>query len=280
MDRQIGELKYRIFWIIGTIVSFLFYFSGTVGLYIFFRKKVLRRYRNIVLTYHRIRDDDKEPDISVSTENFKRQISYLKNHFNVISLNDIVDNLSNQPNTSIDNIAITFDDGYKDNFLNAFPILKNYKLPAIIFLVSGQIAKREDMLNMNEIEIMKNNGIVFGSHTVNHVILTKVDIDTAAKEIFNSKQELENLLNEKVEFFAYPRGKKNNFNEQIKALVKKAGYKAAFTTENGEVNNRSNLFELKRIGIRNCSLFAFKTRVSGIFESRLFYFFRNLIRLT
>lgn len=57
MIRHIEEIKYRIFWIIGIILSSILYFSGIVGLYIFLRKKILKRNRTIILTYHKIRDD-------------------------------------------------------------------------------------------------------------------------------------------------------------------------------------------------------------------------------
>jgi len=259
-------------------MSFILYFSGVIKLYIFLRKRLLKQYGVIVLTYHRIRDDGEDPDISVSSKEFEKQITYLKKYFNIISLNTLVDNIEKQTNIVRDNIAITFDDGYKDNFLNAYPILKKYQMPATIFLVSKSVGKKE-MLGTNELNLMKNNEIGFGSHTVTHKVLLKIVTGTATEEITYSKKELERLLNQKIQFFAYPKGKRNHFNEQIKALVKESGYKAAFTTENGEISNKSDLFELKRIGIRNCPLFVFKTRVSGIFESRLVYFLRKLLRM-
>ena len=278
MNKQIEKIKYRISWLIGGVLSSILFFSGIVGLYIFPRKRVLRRYRTIILTYHRIRGDGRDPDISVSTKNFERQMAYLKGHFNVISLNTLINSIGKKTERPMDNIAVTFDDGYKDNFLNAYSVLKKHQFPATIFLVSKSVGK-EEMLSIDEINIMKGNGIDFGSHTVTHKVLSKVDVNTATEEIAYSKKKLERLLNQKVEFFAYPRGKRNHFNEQIKALVKESGYRAALTTENGEIDNKSDLFELKRIGIRNCPLFVFKTRVSGIFESRLVYFLRRLLRM-
>jgi len=280
MKRYNEVIKYRIFWIIGTIFSFILYFSGIIWLYTYFRKKVLRHYITMVITYHRVRDDDTEPDISVSTENFKRQIAYLKDRFNVISLKEVVGHIGKESDMSRDNIAITFDDGYKDIFLNAYPILQQYKFPATIFLISSLIGARENILNIDELKIMKDKGIDFGSHTDTHKMLTEVDIDTAADEISHSKEELENVIDNKIYFFAYPKGKRDYFNERIKTQIMQSGYKAAFTTENDRIRNGDDLFELKRIGIRNCPLFVFKVRVSGIFESRLVYFIRNLFKLT
>lgn len=280
MSKKIEEIKYRIFWLIGLVLSSILYFSGIVRFYNFFRKGVLKRYRTIILTYHRIRDDGKDSDISVSPGKFENQMAYLKKHFNVISLNTLIKNIEKKIDILMDNVTVTFDDGYKDNYLNAYPILKKFKLPATIFLVSKFVGNRKEILNIDEIKLMKKDGIDFGSHTVTHRVLTEIDINIAAEEIFHSKVDLENLINEKIQFFTYPRGKKNHFNKKVKALVEKSGYKAAFTTENGEIDNRSDLFELKRLGMRNYPLFVFKVRVSGIFESRFFYLVRNFLKLT
>jgi len=279
MATQAIQDKYRIFWLLGACVSFALYFSGIISCYIFFRKRLLKKYRTIVLTYHRIRDDEKDPDISVSTSNFNRQMEYLKHNFEVVSLNTLIANV--EPKTrKADRAAITFDDGYKDNFLNAYPVFKKHDLPATIFLVSKQLGNSEKTLSIDEIKNMKSGKITFGSHTATHPVLTEINIQDAAREIQYSKTDLEKLLGEKVQFFAYPKGKKSHFNKQITEIVKAAGYKAAFTTENGEIAPNSDLFELKRIGIRNCPLFVFKVRVSGIFENRLAFFVRNLLRLT
>ena len=91
MSEQSEEVKYRMFWIIGTICSFLLYFSGIVWIYRFFRKQVMGKARNIVLTYHRIRDDGKNRDISVSSMTFKNQMEYLERAFNVVSLDSILE---------------------------------------------------------------------------------------------------------------------------------------------------------------------------------------------
>ena len=280
MSKEIEDIKYKRFWLIGVVLSAVLHFSGIIRFYVYYRKRVLKRYRTIILTYHRVRNDNIDSHISVSTKNFESQMVYLKEHFNVISLDTLIDNIGRKTDILMDNVAITFDDGYKDNFLNAYPILRKHRLPASIFIISSLVGKKEEMLNVDDVKLMKSDGIYFGSHTRTHKVLTEVDINTANDEIINSKRELEKILNEEIRFLAYPRGKRSHFNQQVKAQVKKSGYKAAFTTENGEIDNRSDLFELERIGIRNCPFFVFKTRVSGIFESRLFYAARKVLKLT
>lgn len=274
------KIKYRIYWLIGSILSFILYFSGIVAFYEWFRKEILKKYRNIVLTYHRIGDFSQDQDISISIEKFDKQMAYLKNHFNVFSLDTFIENIEKNIDIQRDMMVITFDDGYKDNYLNAYPILKKFQLPGTIFLITNQISKGKDKITVDDIKIMKSNGISFGSHTVNHRVLSEIDAEEVTAEVFQSKVELENLLDEKIKFIAYPKGKKKHFNHYVKAQVRKSGYKAAFTTENGVIDSKSDFFELKRIGVRNCPLFVFKTRVSGIFESRLVCFARNLLGLT
>jgi peptidoglycan/xylan/chitin deacetylase (PgdA/CDA1 family) len=261
-------------WFVFIGLSFLLYFSGIVEFYVFFRKKVLKRFRTIIILYHEI-SDEAQSKYSVSIENFKNQMGYIKKHFNTISLNSLINN-EDTSHTLMDTVAITFDDGHKDNFLNAHPVLKKYKLQATIFLISRFIGSRDDILDVEEIKTMEKDGIDFGSHTLTHKVLSEIDGNEATKEINNSKAELENILGKKIQFFAYPYGKKRHFNEYIKTQVKNAGYKAAFTTENGEIDGKSDLFELKRTCIKNFPLFVFKVSVSGIFESKFIYPIRKL----
>ena len=279
MNKKIGEDKYSFYWIFGTILSFVLYFSGIVWIYELLRRKVFGKYRNIVLTYHRIRDDAKQKNISVSIPNFKRQMEYLKDNFSVVSLETIFTKKEKIENTIHDNVAITFDDGYKDNYQNAYPIIKQYKFPAAIFIVAHP-AGNDEMLSKEDMLIMGENGISFGSHTVSHPILTEIDFKTAMWEISESKAILEKMLGKKIYWFSYPKGKKKHFNEHLKAQVKKSGYIAAFTTENRDINLADDFYELGRIGIRNCPLFVFKTRLSGIFESSLAISIRKVFNLT
>ena len=83
---------------------------------------------------------------------------------------------------SKDELAITFDDGYKDNFLNAFAILREYKLPATIFLISAKIGK-DEFLKPDEIKTMQASNVEFASHTAHHLVLAEVDSKTAEEEI-------------------------------------------------------------------------------------------------
>ncbi len=279
MKHPFKSFTYKAVWYIGVIFSFLLYFSGIMGVYLFFRKRFSRQHRTIILMYHRITDEVREPRYSVSTKNFERQMAYVKTHFNCISFAALVDDVPKPGKTDRDSIVITFDDGYKDNYLNAFPVVKQHELPATIFLVSRFIGNEQNILSIYEILAMARHGIDFGSHTLTHRALSELDDAEVYKEVYDSKSELEGLLDRRIRFFSYPYGKKRHFNEQIKAEVKKAGYYAAVTTENGGVNSRSDLYELKRIEIKDFPLFVFKVKVSGILENRLACFLLKWLKL-
>lgn len=97
-----------------------------------------------VLNYHRIDDlennpDNFQPNISATPAEFDRQMSYISRWFNVVSLQDVTNwILKNKPLPRYAAL-ITFDDGYLDNYTNAFPVLKKYNFPAVIYLTSGHI---------------------------------------------------------------------------------------------------------------------------------------------
>ncbi len=277
--KHFERVKFTAFWVVGAILSFVLYYSGIVFVYKLIRKHVFRKYRSMVLMYHRVRDDEKDPDMSVRAESFKKQLEYFSQHFDVLSLKDFLEG-TKRGGRRKDTLTITFDDGYEDNYQVAFPVLKSFGMPATIFLISGESDLYEEMLTLVEINEMRKHAIGFGSHTVTHPILTELDPKAADLEITGSKKELEARLGETIRYFAYPKGKRYHFNDQIKSIVREAGYEAAFCTENGYVDETSDRFAIRRIGIRNVPMFVLKTRLSGIFESRPIYFLRRLMGLT
>lgn len=277
---EIRALKYRIAWYIGAVISFIMYFSGIEPFYKFIRKIVLRRFIAAVLVYHRIDDKNDTPDITVSSKKFKNQMLYLKKNFNIFSLDELIDMYKNNRQLKGDVVAITFDDGYKDNYINAYPVLKKYDIPATIFLVTSLIDNDPLMLNSSDIINMQKGNITFGAHTLSHKSLSEVGYETAISEVKGSKLELEKILRQKVRYFAYPFGKVGqDFNSETTAIVKETGFRAAFSTNNGFINKQSDIYALERIGIRNFPMFVFKIRVSGIFENKLVHILREFLRI-
>jgi len=278
-DRKYIKLKYRIAWYIGTVLSFLLYFLGIIPLYIHFRRRYLKHPIAVVLMYHRVGDDSDESDITVSIKNFECQMAYLAENFKIVSIDEIMDLYARKSQLKADTVTITFDDGYKDNYLNAYPVLKKYNIPATIFITTGYVGQ-SDRLSKNEIVEMRNDIIGFGAHTVTHRVLAKLDRQSAVGEITDSMSDLEKILQEKIKYFAYPYGLRGrDFTDESMQIVKEAGFAAAFSTNNGYINSSCDIYALKRIGMRDFPLFVFKARLSGIFENKCLYKLRSIFKL-
>jgi peptidoglycan/xylan/chitin deacetylase (PgdA/CDA1 family) len=201
----------------------------------------------VILTYHSVGDD--EEFFNVKTALFEKQMEYLKvNNFNVIKLNDLsrTDNLKKLKKT----VIITFDDGYKNNYLNAFPILKKYDLPATVFINTASLGKNiiarrgtnMEILSKEEIkEMYKSNLIEFGSHCHNHPKLTDLKNDRVEEEFVMSKKIIFDLLGVYPKSLAYPFG---NFDERIKRMAGKF-FSIVVTVEKGK-EKKFDLLNLKR----------------------------------
>jgi peptidoglycan/xylan/chitin deacetylase (PgdA/CDA1 family) len=166
-------------------------------------------------------------------------------------------------------VALTLDDGTEDNFLLAFPVLKEYGLKATIFLIYGQM-DRPGWLKWEEIKSMQESSLVeFASHTSAHAYLPGVSSEEALrKEIFDSKKALEEKLGRKVSGFSYPVG---GFNPRVRQLVIDAGYSYAATVRPGKRFPDDDLFALKRIRVSHAPfwLISYWIKLSGYYTSIL-----------
>jgi peptidoglycan/xylan/chitin deacetylase (PgdA/CDA1 family) len=105
--------------------------SGALALW---RQRRSSRPGPVILMYHSIGGVGLSPDIVVSTSNFHAHIDHLHKHYRLASLDEIVQLLQSGREVPLDTVAVTFDDGYRDNFENAFPILQRYECPATLFI--------------------------------------------------------------------------------------------------------------------------------------------------
>lgn len=225
------------------------------------------RYVVPVLMYHSIKDSD-AGSMYVNPSNFRRQMEFLyRGGYNVISLDELVEGILENRKFGFGTVVITFDDGFEDNYLNAFPVLSRHDFPATIFLVSSYIGRKEGYLNWDQVRVMKNNGIDFGSHTRNHVYLPSAE-GTAElwEEISGSKEEIEKAIGRTVSYFCYPIG---GFNDRIKRAVIRAGYKGACTTNRGYDRYNRDVFEINRIKVTDSDTakpLHFRAKLSGYYN--------------
>jgi peptidoglycan/xylan/chitin deacetylase (PgdA/CDA1 family) len=230
-----------------------------------------------VLAYHKI--DEPTADIKLrgaftSPKNFARQIGYLKKcNFEFYTASELIDFYNKNDVFPPRAITLTFDDGWKDNYTNAFPIMKKLGITATIFLVPSCIGQttakvvadgegEREHLSIENITEMSEYGIEFGSHTLNHKLLHKASDEEVEFEVTESKKEIENLLQKPCRVFAYPAG---FCTAAAQNAVKRAGYVAAFSTVYGDREN-VNLYALNRIEIlrRNRFLFQFAQTIKPL----------------
>ena len=236
--------------------------------FIYLKKKIIPDRGIIVLTYHRINNNFPPGNMVTSTEDFDNQMRYLReNGYEVIGVEKLIDTLTKKANvkdvSGRQKVIITFDDGWRDNYINAFPILRKYGFKALIFLVTGRVGKG-DYLTEEQIREMASYGIEFGAHTVNHINLNEMTLEFAKKEIEESKKDVEELVGKPARVFCYPKG---CYNENVKNMVKKAGFKCAFTVKPGRNKLGDNLFELKRTEVNGIdSIFDFKKKLAGAYD--------------
>ena len=217
-----------------------------------------------ILMYHMIKKPIKNAKFNklrVSPEKFERQIQYLlKKGFKFFTMKELMENKNNLPEKCV---VLTFDDGYEDNYTNAFPILKKYNVKATIYLVvdrhdrewssnkkvhhnSGELRKEPKLKDKQIKEMLKSKLVEIGSHTITHPNLLKLDMNEKRKEIINSKKMIEERFNINCVSFCYPFGL---FDENDVKLAKEAKYTSATTTEKGISPLDEDEFLLKRIAV-------------------------------
>lgn len=205
-----------------------------------------------ILTYHYIRTVTDLRDVlgehlSVTPEVFEEQLKVLQQeNFTTVTLDDLVSSWESKTNLPPKPVILTFDDGYDDFYLNAFPLLKKYNMKATAYIVPGFLDKPRYMTTNQIKELSLSPLITIAAHTMNHPDLRQLDKKKTLQEIIESKGYLEQLIGKKVDHFAYPFGK---FTEEAMKAVKVAGFKTAVITQYGAEHAEQNKFLITRKSI-------------------------------
>jgi peptidoglycan/xylan/chitin deacetylase (PgdA/CDA1 family) len=207
-----------------------------------------------ILTYHKISDDFEWGITRQKVGQFEKGVKFLHDQgYKTVSLEDVF-----RPKQDFEKrVAITFDDGYEDVYSNAFPILQKYGFTAFVFIITGFVGKcnnwdfnlgrkRKKHLSWKQIKEMSEFGFDFGSHTVNHPDLTKIDPNWVEYELKKSKKVLEDKLGKEVNFLSYPFGRYNRF---VQEEAERSGYKRAYTLCSKMKEDGFQPFAQKRWGI-------------------------------
>lgn len=222
-----------------------------------------------VLAYHKIDYPSKDALVRggfTPPKRFARQMRFLlKQGFIFYTASELIEYYLEHGNFPQNGISLTLDDGWKDNYANAFPVLREMGIKATIFLVPSCIGQtsakvvadgegEREHLSESEIIEMSQHGIEFGSHTVNHRLLHQISPNEVKYEVEESKNQIENLLQKPCKVFAYPAG---FFTDIAQQAVKDAGYITAFTTVYG-TDETLNLYALNRTEILRRYRFLFQ----------------------
>lgn len=232
-----------------------------------------RRSAARIVYYHSISDDPVRS--SVSPGAFAAQVAHLREYYRVLPLADAVRRLLAREQLPERSVVITLDDGFRDNYEQAFPILANAGVTATVFLTASYIGTDQlptltrtsfmpRPLDWAQVTEMQRHGIDFGSHTLTHALLSQVQPGEARREIRESRRMIEDRLGVPVSQFCYPRG---DFSAAVKRMVAEEGYSAACSTRPGPNDWRTDPFALHRTYIsRRDTPEEFAKKVAGAYD--------------
>lgn len=204
-----------------------------------------------ILMYHYIEPENPTQskmrrDLSVTPESFEQQMKWLyDNDYTSITMSKYFSMIADNEEIPQKTVLITMDDGYKDFFTYATPIMNRYNQKATEFLITDSIGYPA-YLDWDQIKILSAQGFEFGSHTLTHPNLKNLKDDALKNELVKSKADIEKQLGKAVNFFCYPSGA---YNDKVEQAVKAAGYRGATTTANGYRLSNKNMFEMTRFRI-------------------------------
>jgi peptidoglycan/xylan/chitin deacetylase (PgdA/CDA1 family) len=215
-----------------------------------------------IVMYHSIGYEEGNP-ARVTKENFREQMKYLKdNDYITLTLNDAYDFFVNNKPVPEKSIVITFDDGYVDNYIDAFPILKEFGFKATIFVITDLVDKDPSYMTSSQLKEMQANEIDIESHTVYHEHLKELSYEKVVQTLKKSKDFLEQTLNKQIKYLAYPYGEYSK--ETLKAVAE-VGYTLAVTTDGRWSDKADGILTLDRVFISGAAkLDVFIERITNI----------------
>lgn len=205
-----------------------------------------------ILMYHYIRRPPSTRNdllgfkLSVAPEVFEAQMDWLRtNGFHTVTFNHLRAYFAGTEALPSRPIVITLDDGYRDLYTTAFPILQSHGFNAVAYVVTGFVDRPQYVTRAQIIE-MDHAGIEIASHTVNHADLSHTSFGNTVAEVVQSKRWLEQLLGHSVLDFAYPSGK---FTAQTIDALKQSGYETAVTTRTSTTHSLLDRYEWGRVRV-------------------------------
>jgi peptidoglycan/xylan/chitin deacetylase (PgdA/CDA1 family) len=235
-----------------------------------------------ILMYHSISESPQtgvHPYFAVETSPkvFEAQMKFLHdNDYCTISPADLIALLSSRQTDGKKYIVITFDDGYRDFYTHAFPILNRLGMSATVYLPTAYIKQRsspfngKECLTWPEVRELHRAGVQFGSHTVTHPKLTGLCHLELERELRRSKEKIENELGCPVQSFAYPYAfpeQDREFAHRLRDLLMVTGYNNGVSTILGTVQSLDERYFLKRVPANSWDdLTFFEAKIQGNYD--------------
>ena len=229
-----------------------------------------------ICTYHRVNDTHARDRLTVDPRDFMAQMEELGATRTVVPLDDAVAALRGERPLPDRAVAITFDDGYRDNFTFALPILERFRFRATFFIATGYIGTRSTLeryrdccqedgtLDWEQVDEMRARGHAVGGHGREHLELARLAPAEALAEIEGSRRDIETRTGARPTLFCYPRGSEN---PGVRRLVAGAGFLAACTVHPGGNAAGVDLLGLRRTEVSgDDDLADFRLKLDGAFD--------------
>jgi peptidoglycan/xylan/chitin deacetylase (PgdA/CDA1 family) len=216
-----------------------------------------------ILNYHVIGTppaDAPFPELYVQRAAFVAQLRWLRRHgYHAVSLRRVYDYWRRGFALPPRPVVLSFDDGYREDFTNARPLLAAYHSPAVLNLAVQNVLDRK--LTVPQLRALVRTGWEIDAHSLTHPDLTTLDSRELRRQVAGSRLWIRRRLGVPVDFFCYPSGA---YDAQVVAAVRAAGFRGATTTREGEASVADGVFTLDRIRINGSdSLGTFAAKLEG-----------------
>ncbi len=227
----------------------------------------------VILNYHSIQPDE---TFSTSPKAFAQQLEFIAAHFRLLSLDEWLQQRGRETTDGRPAAMVSFDDGFENFYSYAYPILQQYKVPALVFVTTGFITGDCDVesrlgeyrqlrpMSWSQLRAIQTGGVMIGSHTHRHLHLGRATRAQIAEELSYSKQLLEDQLGAPIKSFAYPYGQPQHIGRETMWLLEECGYATACSAIMGVNSAQTNPYLLRRVRIDAWDTFAdFQAKVEG-----------------
>ena len=229
----------KLFILLITIISFKYSHSNLIA------SSTFDDYGVISIMYHRF-NESKYPSTNIQLDVFKNQLEIIENeNMQFIHPNDFGKKI-NQNKQKEKKVLLTIDDGLLSFYQNAWPILRDKKIPFILFVNTREVGAFNYMNWDQILELHKNENVEIGNHSHSHEYLVEEKKEVIKNDILKSINIFENKLGKNSDFFSYPFGEYSN---EFKKIIKDLGFKYAFGQHSGVIDETKDYFELPRFPI-------------------------------